>query len=375
MISLIKKGYNVIQNDGLLVFSIRIVKYTALKVKRLFIHTDFGDWESLKGKYQGKRIFILGNGPSLNETELYFLKDEYTLCFNRVNLMLERLNWKPDFYVMTDDLLIKDMANEVNNEILPNVGLGFFPDIHPSNVSFKRRIGEKENVLYLNTDSPEFSTDLPKCGINKTVVNPGLQIAAYMGFTEIYLLGVDMTFADQKVIKKNSRNWTAEEDDDPNHFDPRYFGTGRSYHNPTVHEMIEQFGIGKDFLNDLGIKTYNAGRGGKLEVFPRIAFESLFEFSEQQKEQLFLDLVSLDDQSKSVEELFKKYPNIQEASDFNDGLDTFIIEVEKIHDLVNVAVFSHIPYGPIHGKYIFKKRNSNQETPIENKETKIKHLQ
>ena len=97
-----------------------------------------------------------------------------------------------------------------------------------------------------------------------------------MGFSEIYLIGVDMTFSDQKVKKKDSRNWTAEKDDDPNHFDPRYFGKGKSYHNPTVHEMIEQFEIGKVFFEENGVKIFNAGVGGKLDVFPRIQFVNLF---------------------------------------------------------------------------------------------------
>src|SRR6478672_786737 len=111
MIALIKKGLKTIQNDGPAVFGIRIWNFTIVKLKRLVRKKDkenFKKWQLLKNKYRGERIFIIGNGPSLNKTPLYLLQDEYTMCFNRINLMYERVNWKPDFYVVVDDLVIKD---------------------------------------------------------------------------------------------------------------------------------------------------------------------------------------------------------------------------------------------------------------------------
>ena len=166
MKSYFKKSSNILKNDGIGVLLRRLVRYSAVRFKRVFLRKyrqADPRWSSLKGKFEGQRIFVVGNGPSLNETELYLLKNEYTMCFNRINLLLERLRWKPNFFVMTDDLLVKDNAEEVVNDIIPNVDFAFFPDIHPSNVSFKNRIGEHQNVYYLNTDKPKFSVDLPKC--------------------------------------------------------------------------------------------------------------------------------------------------------------------------------------------------------------------
>jgi hypothetical protein len=200
--------------------------------------------------------------------------------------MFERLNWLPQYYMVVDDLVVRDMYEQININILPKVDYAFFPDIHPSNVEFDKYIDNRKNVLWLNTDKPEFRDDLPNCGINKTVVNAGIQVAAYLGFTEIYLIGVDMTFVEQKVKKLDSRNWEAE-DNDPNHFDPRYFGKGYKYHNPTVHEMLEKFQWAKDYFDKRGKKVYNAGIGGNLEVFPRVKFESLFTYTELEEEMLF----------------------------------------------------------------------------------------
>lgn len=356
MISFIRKGINILKYDGIRVFITRLLSYSLVKFKRFLSKSDFGNWKSLENKYQGKRIFILGNGPSLNETELYLLKNEHTMCFNRINLMFERLNWLPDFYVLTDDLLIKDMYVEVVNEIIPNVGYAFFPDIHPSNVDFKKRIGEHEKVFYLNTDNPEFRSDLPNCGINKTVVNAGMQIAIYLGFTEIYLIGVDMTFGDQHVKKSNSREWRAMKDDDPNHFDPRYFGRGRRYHNPTVIEMMQQFEKGRVFFEELGVKVFNATKGGKLEVFERVEFLKLFGYSQAQIENLFLSMAFQDEGFSSFTDAETSCITITEVFEFHSELGTFFCSLELARVLIKKAIFTHIPFGPYNNKYIFKKR-------------------
>ncbi|WP_163323658.1 6-hydroxymethylpterin diphosphokinase MptE-like protein [Draconibacterium mangrovi] len=356
MNSFILKASNILKNDGLFVFIKRLYNFSLVKLKRLYLKKDFGEWDKLKNKYKGKRIFILGNGPSLNKTQLHYLKDEYTMCFNRVNLMLERLNWTPNFYVMTDDLLIKDMYSEVKKEILPKVTYAFFPDLHPSNVNFRKRIGTHNNVFYLNTDIPEFRTDLPRCGINKTVVNAGMQIAAYLGFAEIYLLGVDMTFGEQKVQKSNSREWKAVKDDDPNHFDPRYFGKGRRYHNPTVHEMLEQFDIGRKFFANLGIKVINAGVGGKLESFQRIDYCSLFQYTEEDKERLYMRMVFPDQLYTSFNKCIEEIPSLKNIDEFVKKMSLFSVDVEMLAEFMQVAIQTHIPFGPYKGKYIFKKR-------------------
>ncbi len=357
MRSFICKANNILKNDGAGVFLKRLICFTQVKVKRLYLKNNFGPWPELRDKYKGKRIFIIGNGPSLNQTELYLLKDEYTMCFNRINLMLERLNWTPNFYVMTDDLLIQDMHKEVVTEVLPKVDFAFFPDIHPSNVNFKKRIGERKNVFYLNTDIPEFRADLPRCGINKTVVNAGMQIAAFLGFSEIYLLGVDMTFGDQKVKKSNSRDWKAENDDDPNHFDPRYFGSGRSFHNPTVHEMLEQFETGRRFFEKMGVKIFNAGIGGKLEVFPRIDFHSLFHYTEKMEEEVFMNLIDPQKNYAAFDELMKALPCFNTVKKAVACTGSFISDSGVANQIISKMIFTHIPYGPYKDKFVYIKRN------------------
>lgn len=345
----INQIYKTFSQYGIRVLAQRSWNFALFKVKRMLAPRDLENekrFAEIKGKYIGKRVFILGNGPSLNQMPLYLLKNEYTMCFNRFPLMYERVNWKPNFYAVTDDLLLRDMPKEIN-ETTEEVDYSFFPDLHPSNLNVKKVIKQKDNVLWLHVDKPEFSDHLPTCGINKTVVNAGIQIAAWMGFSEIYLLGVDMTFGDQKIKKGNSRNWQAQ-GDDPNHFDPRYFNAGRKYHNPMVGEMLEKFEQCREFFEPRGVKIFNAGYGGKLEAFERKNFDELLTLSDKEREEIFLNAIHQANSNISLSE-FEPYKEGVKNSNF-------YLPTEDGIKLIKEYITTHIPFGPYQGNYFFLKR-------------------
>ncbi len=353
----INQIYKTFTQYGFQVLMLRSWNYTLFKLKRLCSSHDYENdrrFAKIKGKYIGKRIFILGNGPSLNQMPLYQLKDEYTMCFNRFPLMYERVNWKPNFYVVTDDLLLKDMGEEIN-KTTGDVEYSFFPDLHPSNLNVKKVIKQRENVLWVHVDKPEFSDQMPACGINKTVVNAGIQIAAWMGFREIYLLGVDMTFGEQKIKKGNSRNWQAQ-GDDPNHFDPRYFNAGRKYHNPMVGEMLEKFEQCRDFFEPRGVKIYNAGYGGKLEAFERKDFDELLSLSDNQKEELFLGAIHQSNPNMKLSDFIPYKENLKDAD--------FYLPTEDGIKLIKEYITTHIPFGPFQGMYYFMMRNNSNAVTV-----------
>ena len=345
----ISQIYKTFTQYGFKVLMLRSWNYGLFKAKRLTTPNDEENdrrFAGIKGKYTGKRIFILGNGPSLNQMPLYLLRDEYTMCFNRFPLMCERVNWNPNFYAVTDDLLLRDMGEEIN-KTTEEVDYSFFPDLHPSNLNVKKVIRQRDNVLWLHVDKPEFSDHLPACGINKTVVNAGIQIAAWMGFSEIYLLGVDMTFGDQKIKKGNSRNWQAQ-GEDPNHFDPRYFNAGRKYHNPMVGEMLEKFEKCRQFFEHRDVRIYNAGYGGKLETFPRVVFDEILGVPEKKQEELLLKAIHQVRSGINLSD-FNQY-------DANNQNVDFVIPTENGVKLIKELIYSHIPFGPFKGNYYFLRR-------------------
>ena len=65
-------------------------------------------------------------------------------------------------------------------------------------------------------------------------------------------------------------------EDDVNHFHPDYRKEGEKWHIPNLHVHEKSFTKAKEASQEHGFQIYNATRGGKLELFPRAEFESLF---------------------------------------------------------------------------------------------------
>jgi hypothetical protein len=63
-----------------------------------------------KNKYKNKRCFIVGNGPSLNKTDLRKIKNEFTFGFNSIFLHKYFL---PKFYIVEDKWVIKDNLEKI----------------------------------------------------------------------------------------------------------------------------------------------------------------------------------------------------------------------------------------------------------------------
>lgn len=68
-----------------------------------------------KDVYLGERIFILGNGLSLNKVDLNRLKNEYIFVVNKIYFLFDKIDWKLNFYICLDWCVILDSYNIINN--------------------------------------------------------------------------------------------------------------------------------------------------------------------------------------------------------------------------------------------------------------------
>lgn len=239
---------------------------------------------TLKDAFLGKRCFILGNGPSLNQTNLGLLENEFVWGFNKVYLLFTRISWRPGFYVANDPRLTNHISEEVDSLVgqLPG-SLFFFPSNFRSgylpskktNIYWYREIPWSDDVAV-----PQFSLDPSKYLVNTaTVTIAGMQIAAYMGFNPIYLVGCDTSYSVPATVNYENGDpglLTSTEDDDPNHFSPKYLGKGDKWTTPNVELMTRQYLDARAVLEEKGVAVYNATVGGQLEVFQRIDFDTLF---------------------------------------------------------------------------------------------------
>ena len=71
------------------------------------------DLARLKNSLRGRRCFILGNGPSLRQTDLKLLRDEFTFGLNRVYLLFPDLGFATTYLVAVNDLVLEQCASEI----------------------------------------------------------------------------------------------------------------------------------------------------------------------------------------------------------------------------------------------------------------------
>lgn len=229
-------------------------------------------WQLLKNKYYGKRCFIIGNGPSLNKHDLSSLQNEYTFGVNGIFYKTEEMGFKPTFYVVEDNHVIDDNLEKINEyECLYK----FFPLEH------KKKIKTTKNILYFDYEcgfynqnspfysKPRFSFDCSEYTYaGQTVTYTNLQIAYFLGFKEVYLIGMDFTYSVPTSTHIQGNTYISKEDD-VNHFHPSYFGKGKKWHDPKLDRVALNFELANKVYNESGRKIYNLSIGGELNIFER----------------------------------------------------------------------------------------------------------
>ena len=120
---------------------------------------------------------------------------------------------------------------------------------------------------------PLFSEDIAKRIYNsRTVVYTAIQIAVYMGFKEIYLIGVDHHFH----TSMNSKGEIIVDHSAKDYFSDKYNEDKENLYIPNTDLSTLSFIAAKEYADSHNVKIYNATRGGKLEVLPRVSFDSLW---------------------------------------------------------------------------------------------------
>jgi len=242
--------------------------------------------EELQHLYAGKRYFIMGNGPSINQMDLELLKNEVVWGFNKCYLLFDEITWRPMFYATNDKRLTAHIASKIDQLVRQTDTCTFF---FPSHYYQLEILQLYPNIYWFHekpwrdnqdSETPFFSKD-PSQYVSSaaTVTIAGLQLATYLGFNPIYLIGCDTAYSiPDTVLYEDSEghNIVSTSNNDPNHFSPDYTSRGDKWTMPDVELMIHQYEQSKTALDEMGILVYNATFGGKLEVFPRIIFKDIF---------------------------------------------------------------------------------------------------
>lgn len=240
----------------------------------------------LKDKHKNQRCFILGNGPSLKSQDLEPLKDEITFAVSAFHNHPIINVWQPHYYCFADPAFFESKEDEAGWN-------GFFKALKKRIKTSKfivpafayQSIRNKdllpiEDVFFVQFENELFRTRL--YDIDLTVAIPGvwnvielcIMSALYMGFEEIYLMGVD-------------HDWLSHRGQD-RHFYEGNGGMGKCSEAPTdigansyQYWMEYQLRVWKGYQNLLKFANYkgsrilNATNGGFLDVFERANYENV----------------------------------------------------------------------------------------------------
>jgi hypothetical protein len=219
----------------------------------------------LRDRHHGQRCFIIGNGPSLKQTDLSKLKGEFTLGQNRIYLAFPDLGFTTSYYLSVNDLVVEQCAGDIQSLPMPRF------------ISWRGRrwIQPQENLYFIHTtfSGEKFAKDIRgRIWEGGTVTYTSLQVAYYLGFSQVILVGVDHNYVTQG--KPNAT--VVSQGDDPNHFHPGYFGKGFRWQLPDLIQWEEAYRLARRTYEADGRSVVDATIGGKLQVFQKVDYNSLF---------------------------------------------------------------------------------------------------
>ncbi len=233
--------------------------------------------ERLKDTHKGERCFLIGNGPSLTGEDLNLLKNEFTFGTNMVYKIFDQTDWRPSFHCVSDTIYASKLGFELSQMVKA--------PLFTTERTYRRMKKKPIDTTYVHTIQTERykvrGNIQAYCMIKATVLSLAAEMAFHMGFTEIYLLGVDCTNPHDKGGHFTDNYATKEvAETDINRIKTRMNArtlTTKQIGDHIIDRSLEVYALLNQYACQHGIQIYNATRGGNLEIFPRVKLEDVLE--------------------------------------------------------------------------------------------------
>lgn len=219
----------------------------------------------LHRRHDGGRCVVVANGPSLNRMDLSFLRSEISIGMNKIFLGFKEFGFYPKYYVSINRKVLQQAAGEIRKlncvKILSDRCAAEIP--------------EDALTYHVNTRAApaRFCHDISQ-GIHEgwTVTYAALQVARYLGFSEVVLIGLDHRYEYNGAPNQSQRL----EGPDPNHFSPDYFGGGQDWDNPDLARSEVSYRIAKAEYEAEGRRILDATVDGACTIFEKVDYKELF---------------------------------------------------------------------------------------------------
>lgn len=241
---------------------------------------DFLDWQMhyaphlqvYKNCHLGEDCFILGNGPSLNKVDLELLNDHYIFGTNKIYKIFDKVDLHLSYHLSVNPPMI-----EQSRDVLEK-GIGC-----PSFLSYsasKDVIADKTHILRFYTKGAPwiFTGDLlHPITEGYTVTSVALQLAYFMGFKRVFLLGVDHNY-----IQNGKPNSIQQVNGiDPNHFIADYVTGGQDWYLADLEASEISYKQALYAYKKDNREIFDCTIGGKLAIFPKLELSEALKIMKQ----------------------------------------------------------------------------------------------
>lgn len=217
--------------------------------------------EALRDSHKGETCILLANGPSLANEDLRLTFQFPTFGLNRVYLGADKLNFKLDYLVCVNRLVLSQFGSEIEGVRCKKF------------LSWDSRTNFQavDDIHWLNPGLQfnSFSKDITR-GLNPaaTVTFAALQIIYFMGFEKVVILGMDHSFSLKKSTIPNTTE-VYNHEEDVNHFLPNYFPKGVKWETPDLVSSEHFYSIAREVYERAGRRIVDCTTKGQCEVFEK----------------------------------------------------------------------------------------------------------
>ena len=209
-------------------------------------------------------MILVCNGPSLNKTDFSLVRGEIVMGLNKIYLGFKKYRFYPRYYVAINRRVIEQSSAAIKQlnciNFLRDLGYGGNPLQESAFTYFIRSRPE-----------PVFHKDLSQGFFEGyTVTFAALQIAFYMGFSQVLIVGMDHRYSYTGAPNESH----TLKGPDPNHFDTSYFSE-QTWDNPDLKSSEKYYRIALSEFNKEGRQIIDCTVNGECQVFSKSTLEEV----------------------------------------------------------------------------------------------------
>lgn len=243
--------------------------------------------EEFHNIHHGEKIFIIGNGPSIKDTDLTKIRNAKKMVVSNFYLHKDYNVIKPDYYCFPQFTYTNSLNENFYHEWLCEIGEKSGKPQFFFNISEKGLIDQcryfdnkKVNYMFLENLNADYYDEIDitgkMMGGQSASINC-IQLAIYMGFKEIYLVGIEHS----EIITRQYNYFYERQQSIMGNKDSGILNNGEVKSGFRVilkvdDRLWKQYESLKMISEVRDVKIYNATKGGILDVFDRTDYDLLF---------------------------------------------------------------------------------------------------